>query len=96
MKRTIPLVVAAVCLGGTLLAESPTWVEQLHKTKTGAWPPGVEKRLKQEEQARKEALQQQAVAEAISKLDANGDGVVSKEEREKLLKSPENSTAGAQ
>jgi hypothetical protein len=95
MKRMMPLVLATLTLGATLLAESPTWAEQLHKTKTGAWPAGVEKRLQQEKVAREQARQQQAVANALAKLDANGDGVVSKTERESVTKA-ENTAPGAQ
>jgi len=82
MKRMMPLVLATLTVGATLYAESPTWAEQLHKTKTGQWPAGVEKRLQEEKVAREKARQQQAVAEAIAKLDTNGDGMVSKAERE--------------
>jgi hypothetical protein len=86
MKRMMPLVLATLTLGATLLAESPTWAEQLHKTKTGQWPAGVEKRLQEEKVAREKARQQQVVAEAIAKLDTNGDGAVSKAERESVSK----------
>ena len=95
MKPTMPLLLMTLGLGVTLSAQSPTWAEQLHKTKTGVWPAGVEKRLAQERQAREQARQQQTVAEAMAKLDADGDGVVTKEEREKGSKPAENAPASA-
>ena len=89
MKRTFVLGILA-CLSGALsMAQSPTWAEQLHKTKTGVWPAGVEERLKREKQAREQAQDQARVLEAISKTDTNQDGVLSPQERENAAKPAE-------
>jgi len=91
MKRTMYVALATLISGSLLMAESPTWAEKLHKIKTGIWPYGVEERLKKERAAREQAHQQKAVLEALAKADTNGDGLVSKQERDDASNSADNS-----
>ena len=79
MKMTSLAVFAAFLCATSLSAQNPTWAEQLHKTKTGAWPPGVEKRLKAEKEAREQRPQVQA-ADLFALLDHNHDGTISAQE----------------
>jgi hypothetical protein len=83
MKRIRTFTITTLAAAPFLLAESPTWAERLHKMKTGAWPPGVEQRLNQEQQAREQARQNERFLEAWNNVDLNGDGMIGKEERQK-------------
>jgi len=78
MKYT--MLALLVALGSSsLFAQNPTWAEQLHKTKTGAWPPGVEQRLKEEKRAREQRNQPQ-MTEIFAHLDFDKNGVITAEE----------------
>lgn len=82
MKYASVALLAALS-GSTLFAQNPTWAEQLHKTKTGAWPPGVEQRLKEEKRAR-ERLSQPKLNEIFALLDHDGNGQITAEEWKRL------------
>jgi EF hand len=71
LKYVLTLPIAAVLSGPALLAQQPTWVENLFKVKTGRTHPAFEERVKQQRKA-----QEQARLERFSKLDKNKDGVI--------------------
>jgi len=79
MKLSLAAALATVVLTSGLLAQNPTWAEQLHKTKTGRWPTGVEQRLKAEKQAREQQRQGQ-LNNLFAILDHNQDGTISAHE----------------
>lgn len=79
MKHFQVAAFAALISASSLLAQSPTWAKQLHKTKTGIWPAGVEQRLKAEKQAR-EQQRQGKVTDLFALLDHDRDGAISARE----------------
>ncbi|MEO8131247.1 MAG: EF-hand domain-containing protein [Bryobacteraceae bacterium] len=82
MRISLMTTFAVLAAASGLLAQNPTWAEQLHKTKTGIWPAGVEARLKAEKQAREQKPKVQA-ADLFALLDHNRDGVISAGEWQK-------------
>jgi hypothetical protein len=58
-----------------MLAQQPTWAENIFKIKMGRTHPALEARINQQKQA-----QEQATAERFSRLDKNRDGVISADE----------------
>jgi hypothetical protein len=80
MKRVVTLALASVLSSPFLLAQNPTWAEELFRIKVGQKHPDVQRREKEQRLAREQQQQQQRLSELFSKLDLNGDGVISNEE----------------
>jgi EF hand len=79
MKRVQIALFGVLLATPALFAQTPTWAEQIHKAKTGVYPPAMERQLSEQRKVTEEASRVQ-LGELFSMLDLNRDGVISAQE----------------